>query len=162
MNVTDFATDERWQDLFYDKPPALRMKELASFIRGKGNDWVSLYHGTSSEHPIMTKGLLPTSNSRRKSLQSANGYVCLSVFPGMAYEFGKLAYPTKQIIVYRATICFRRLKADIDQLNNQRLHANRNCGNTLVESLVYGHGARIKGKIEPMYLTPATTPSPEV
>jgi hypothetical protein len=156
MNVIDFATDVRWRDVFYDTPPASRIKELKSFIRNKGNDWVSLYHGTSHEHPIMTKGLLPTSPSRRKSLQSAAGFVYLSVFPGMAAYFGKLAYPGRQIIVYKATICFRRLQADIDQLNNQRIHANRSCGNTLVESLVYGHGARVKGKIDPMYLTLTT------
>lgn len=156
MNPIDFATDPRWHNLFYGVPTRQELLDLTSFIYCSKNDWVSLYHGTDAAHPVMTKGLLPTSDSRRKSLQSSNGYVCLSVFPGMAHDFGTMAYPGRQIVVYKATICFRRLKADIDQLRNQRLHAQRNCGDTLAESLVYGHGARVKGKLDPMYLTLTT------
>lgn len=39
--------------------------------------------------------------------------------------------------------------ADTDQLRNQRLFAGRAVGNTLAESLVFGHAARVKGNIAP-------------
>ena len=83
-------------------------------------------------------------------MQSACGFVCLSVYPGMAENFAQVAWPGKPVKVYAVTVFLRELRADKDQLRNQRLFAGREVGDTVVESLVFGHGARIKGSI-PLY-----------
>lgn len=150
MNPIDFASEPRWHDAFCNTKDTVILRR---FLRDHPNDFVSLYHGTSKQHPIMTQGLLPTSTGRKKSMQSGIGYVYLSVYPGMAFDFGRIAYPGHEIVVYKVTTIIRRLKADLDQLRNQRHFAERNVGNTLAESLIFGSGARIKGKIEPMSLS---------
>lgn len=156
MEVIDFATDNRWHDIFYGTPDEKALTRLRLWLHRNKYTFVSLYHGTWSGHPVMDKGLLPTSDKRRKSYQSSNGFVYLCVYPGMANDFGRMAYVGKPITVYKVTLCVRRLRPDLDQLANQRHHAGRDVGNTLAESLAFGHGARVKGKIEPCYLTPAT------
>jgi GNAT superfamily N-acetyltransferase len=156
-DAIDFSEDSNWHDLFYGTPTPKRMKELKSFLRQDPNRFVRLYHGTDASHPVMEEGLLPTSAGRKKSLQSTPGYVYLSVYPGMAEDFGRMAYPGKPIQVYAVTVTVRRLLADTDQLNNRRYWGEGKydgVGNTLAESLVYGRGARVKGKVEPYQLTP--------
>lgn len=145
---------KNWPDLFYGQASSQRLKEFTSWLRDHGNDFVTLFHGTDASLPIMEKGLLPTSPNRRRSLQSNNGYVCLSVFPAMARTFGEMGNPMKKIIVYGVMLCVKRLKPDLDQLNNQRAFAGRDLAPTLANSLIYGHGARVKGKIDPFQLTP--------
>ena len=87
MNEIDFASDPKWHHIFYSAPKSL--KDLRKYLRDNPNQFVSLYHGTSAEFPIMIQGLRPTSHNRRNSFQSTSGYVCLSVYPGMAFEFGR-------------------------------------------------------------------------
>ena len=150
-NPVNFSVDPEWHDLFYGEPSTERMDELSKWLRSHKNDFVVLYHGTSARHDVWEEGLLPTSGSRAKSYQSSPGYVYLSVYPGSAETFGSLAYPMHDIIVYSVWVTVRRLKPDIDQLNNHR-YEGMDVGNSLVESLVFGHGARIKGKIDPFQL----------
>jgi hypothetical protein len=145
----NFATDPQWHDVFYGRPTPERIKELGRFLRTDPNRFVRLYHGTDASLPVLEKGLLPTSTTRRRSLQSGNGYVYLSVFPGSAEDFGRMGNPGKKIRVYGVEVTIRRLCADTDQLNNRR-GVGDDVGNSLAESLVFGHGARVKGKIDPM------------
>lgn len=155
--AVDFSEDPEWYDLFYGKPTPERVKELARFLRNDPNRFITLYHGTDANLPIMQKGLLPTSATRRRSLQSSPGYVYLSVFPGSAEDFGRMGNPGKPIQVYKVEVTVRRLLPDADQLGNKRLWGGdeyNQLGNSLAESLVYGHGARVKGKVDPYQLIP--------
>jgi hypothetical protein len=149
--ATDFSSDPQWHDVFYGNPSPERIKALASFLRSDPNRFITLYHGTASDLPVMEEGLLPTSPSRAKSYQSSPGYVYLSVYPGNAKNFGELAYPGEDITVYAVNVTARRLLPDTDQLANQR-SVGKEVGNSLAESLAIGHGARVKGAVGPMQL----------
>lgn len=118
------------------------------FKKNKKNA-VRVYHGTSSDHPIMDKGLLPTTLKTAKSLQSGHGYVYLSYDPSRAEDFGIMTYPMKNVTVYSVDIPISQLKPDVDQLANKRMYGCFDMGQTLAESLLYGSGFRVKGKIEP-------------
>lgn len=158
MNFIDFSQEPYWHSLFYGTPSEddPKIAELERWLKEHKNDFVRLYHGTSADHRVMEKGLLPTCHSRKHSLQSRNGYVSLSVYPGMAKQFGEMsyAYPKREIEVYAVTLCIKSLVADKDQLANQRQYAERHVKDTLAHSLVFGHGAQVKGKIEPYYIQP--------
>jgi len=149
--ATDISSDPQWHDVFYGDPSPERIKALASFLRSDPNRFITLYHGTASDLPVMEEGLLPTSPSRAKSYQSSPGYVYLSVYPGNAKNFGELAYPGEDITVYAVNVTARRLLPDTDQLANQR-SVGKEVGNSLAESLAIGHGARVKGAVGPMQL----------
>lgn len=152
--VLDFSSSSEWADLIYNGNPEFkRIKELGKYLRNKKDTIVRLYHGTNAKFDILEEGLKPTSRVRRRSIQSSSGYVYLSVYPGMAKSFGEFAYPGKSISVYAVDIAIKELKADLDQLRNQRYWAQKNIGNTLAESIVYGHGARVKGKIYPYLIS---------
>lgn len=145
---------KEWNDIFFDQPNVKRVKEFSSWLKSDPNRFLTLYHGTDATLPIMRQGLLPTSSSRRRSLQSAAGYVYLSVYPNMAYEFGRLGCPLRPIVVYAVTVTVRRLLADLDQLSNKAAWAGLAYKPTLANSLVYGHSARVKGKIDPYQIRP--------
>lgn len=129
--------------------------EFASFLRSHKMDFVRLYHATSLDHPIPDKGLLPTSATRAKSLQSGHGYVYLSYDPESALSFARMAYAGqyRPLVIYAVEVTIGRLSADTDQLRNKRFFSGIEVGNSLAESLIYGRGARVKGKIDPMQLT---------
>lgn len=152
--VMDFSVAPEWHDVFYGNPSPEKVRELGIWLRDHPNDFVRLYHGTAATHPIMEQGLLPTSGQRRNSMQSGAGFVYLSVYPGMAKDFATMAYPGKPVKVYAVEVTVRRLLPDTDQLRNQRLYAERNVSNTLANSLAFGHGARIKGAVEPFQIRP--------
>lgn len=145
----DFSVDPAWHDVFYDEPSEKRVRGLNTFLQAHPAQVVRLYHGTGASVPVLVKGLLPTSEGRRRSLQSAPGYVYLSVYPGMARTFGEMGYPGEAVAVYAVDIPVNQLRADLDQLRNQRLWAQRKVGDTLAESLAFGRGARVRGKISP-------------
>ncbi len=154
MPTLELIKDEDWKDVFYaDNLSPERVKAFKSFLSMYNNIYldnlIRLYHGTSAKHNILEEGLKPTCNSRKKSMQSTNGYVYLSIFPNMAKTFGEMAYPQEKVNVYSVDIHVRYLKADLDQLRNKRYWAKKEVGNSLAESLIFGHGARVKGKIEP-------------
>lgn len=156
-NPVDLANAPEWHDLFYGRVTPERVKELGRFLRSDPNRFFRLYHGTSADHPILEKGLLPTSARRAKSLQAGHGFVYLSVYPGMAETFGRMAYPGKNIQVYAVEVTARRLAADLDQLRNKRAWGDGSLGevgSSLAESLVIGHGARVRGKVEAWQIRP--------
>jgi hypothetical protein len=127
------------------------LTQVKKFLRDNQYHKLVMYHGTSAKNNIEDQGLLPTSMKRRHSLQSTLGYVYLSLYPTNAKNFGELAYPGNPIVVYRVEVPVQLLQADKDQLCNQRQYACRDVGNSLAESLIYGHGARVKGSI-PQYM----------
>lgn len=138
------------QDFIFDMDRDKAEKETRKFLRNccRMKDYFALYHGTTVKHNIMMEGLLPTSNSRKKSLQSANGYVCLSIYPDMARTFGKMAYPQDEIVVYEVAIPLRLMLPDKDQLKNKRQWSgDSSIGTDLACSIVHGSGCRVKGAI---------------
>lgn len=113
------------------------------------NKLVKLYHGTDPSLPIEEEGLKPTSATRRRSYQSESGYVYLANTPERAENFGKLGNQGR-CAVYEVVVPIRHLRADLDQLNNQRSTGRYgDLGDTVGESIVYGGGVRIKGGLEP-------------
>lgn len=144
-----------WPDLFYPQGEIdpKRLRQFSRWLRENRQTQVVLFHGTSKRLPIMEKGLLPTSSRRRKSLQSTPGYVYLSVFPSSARQFGEIAYPGHEIVVYNVTCFIRQLRTDKDQLFNRRMYSGLDVEDTLVNSLVYGFGARRKGAVHPFSLS---------
>jgi predicted nucleotidyltransferase/8-oxo-dGTP pyrophosphatase MutT (NUDIX family) len=152
-----FTGDPEIDGLFYSAETPEAVRRVAAWLRSDPNRFVRMYHGTSAEHPVMEKGLLPTSGRRRHSYQSGSGYVYLSVFPTSAEDFARMAYPGKDIVVYAVDLTVRRLRPDLDQLRNKRYWGGerfQGLGDSLAESLVYGHGARVAGRIGPEQITP--------
>lgn len=146
--IIDFYKDERWHHIFYNDPNQQEVDELNKFLITNKDKEVYLYHGTRGDYPILEQGLKPTTKTRRNSYQSASGFVYLSVFPGSAKNFANAAFPTRKTVVYKVRTKISELKPDLDQLFNRRLYSGRELGNTLGESLAYGYGARVKGKIK--------------
>ena len=109
--------------------------------------YIKMYHATSPNINILEEGLKPTTTSRRRSYQSESGYVYLANTPQRAKFFGDLGNQGESV-VYEVVVPVNKLYPDTDQLNNLRSTGVK-VGNSLEESLVYGGGARFKGKIEP-------------
>jgi hypothetical protein len=110
--------------------------------------YVNFYHATHPDLPIEEEGLLPTSNGRKRSYQSQIGYVYLANTPERAKTFGDLAYGINNSVIYEVAVRVQDLKADLDQIRNQRI-TGVDIGNSVAESIVYGGGVRVKKKIEP-------------
>lgn len=138
--------------IYNDIPKKEDIKELSRLLKNNKDSYITLYHGTSVRHRIKEQGLLKTTARRRNSYQSESGYVYLSLFHSSARLFGELAYPYDKVCVYAIKIRIKELKADKDQLRNNRLFANEDVGNTLADSFVFGHGARVKRNIFPYEL----------
>jgi len=154
MNYIDLINDEQFHDLIHSESTDKKAKTLNKFLRDNKEKTIRLYHGTSSDLPIIEEGLKPTSRKTAKSLQSGHGYVYLSIYPSMAFTFGEMAYPKKDITVYAVDIPIKNLKVDVDQLKNKRYWGNdSNIGSTLGHSIIYGHGARVKGWIQSYMIT---------
>jgi len=145
----DLLKHEQWKDLFFKQPSEKEVKAFRKFLRDNKEKQIVLYHGTSAKHKIMEQGLLPTTSKRRLSLQSGSGYVYLSVYPAMAKSFAEMGYPKQEVVVYAVTLPIHKLSPDKDQLRNQRQWAGYEGKDDLAGSLLYGKGARFKGKIEP-------------
>jgi len=161
--VVDFAFDARFHNVFYKDPTPEALKELRAFLKQEPDRFFRLYHGTSAEHPILEDGLLPTSSRRRRSLSSSAGFVYLSVFPGMAEDFGRMGAPGRPIQVYAVVTTARNLLADADQLRGRREWGGdryADIGSSLADSLAYGRGARVRGAIPPQMITPLLSLEP--
>lgn len=131
-------------------PTPEKAKLLTSWVKKNAdiyaNKLVRLYHATDLSLPIEHEGLKPTSATRRRSYQSESGYVYLANTPSRAKTFGDLGNMGHSV-VYEVVVPVRHLLADKDQLNNLR-SVGWNVGNSIGESIAYGGGVRLKGKIE--------------
>ncbi len=158
----DFSRDPAFHEWIYGERDPDPKKAFSRWLFDHRDSFVQLYHGTASHlaSAIRTNGLRPTSLKRRNSLQSSNGYVSLSVYPGSAFEFGKTAGLNKaaaadgaHVIVYPVVTTIRALRPDHDQLANKRHYgALSSVGTTLADSLMHGSGARVRGTISPWSL----------
>lgn len=147
----DFSKDEAWNDIAYGEAKPEAVTRLKKWLKDNPDTVVRMYHGTNASIPVETEGLKPTSAKTAKSLQSRHGVVSLSIYPGMAKQFGEMVYPGKEIAIYAVDVPVSRLLPDADQLKNMRYWGEKKgLGNSLAESIAYGHGAQLKGKI-PQY-----------
>ncbi len=144
-------TPELEKYLQSSNPTKAEIKEFQKWLNEHKDDYVRLYHGTSSANPIQEKGLLKTANNRRKSLQSGSGYVYLSRNPKDARFFGEMNN-SDSTIVYAVDVKIKDLLPDTDQLSNKR-STGYDIGNSLAESLIFGNGARVKRNIMPYELS---------
>lgn len=128
------------------------VKEFGRFLNSHKMDFIRMYHGTSSRHAVMDKGLLATSSGRARSPQSAAGFVYLAYDPESALNFARMGYAgdyTADLVVYAVDVTVQRLLPDHDQLRNKRMWGGDDTiGSTLAHSLIYGRGARVRGRIE--------------
>lgn len=152
-DFSDRTRDRVFDNPFKEGPPSKqKVKEIRDWISSHNSiyliDYVKFYHATDPSIPVLDQGLLPTSNVlRRRSFQSTSGYVYLANTPERAKMFGDLGNQSRSVI-YEVIVPVWKLKADIDQLNNVR-STGVDVGNSVAESIVYGGGVRIEGKIEP-------------
>jgi len=147
----DFHKDPQFDKFFYGEDFSKKdLKEFNKLLRdNRGENYVLMYHGTSCENDIENEGIKKTTLKTKRSLQSQPGFVYLSVFPEMAETFAKLAYPMEDVCVYQVFVKIKYLKPDKDQLRNKRLYSEIDVNDTLIDSLIYGHGARVPRNIEP-------------
>ena len=146
--VTDFSEDEAWHDIAYREPTKKAIARLHAWLKENQYATIRMYHGTDANIPVMKEGLKPTSARTAKSLQSSHGTVSLSLFPGMAHQFGRLAYAGKEIAIYPVDVLVKNLVPDNDQLRNKRYFGGRtDLGDTLAESIAIGHGAKVRGAV---------------
>lgn len=113
--------------------------------------YMIFFHGTNLylKEDILREGLLPTSNTRRRSYQSTNGYVYLAHKFERAYMFGTLANGP-DVCVFAVLVKTTDMSIDMDQLRNMACaHPEYSIKQTLADSIYYGGGIRFKGKIEP-------------
>lgn len=128
------------------------VKKVKKFIQLYGNKYqnnqVKFYHATNADYDIENQGLLPTSKNRRNSYQSGSGYVYLANTPEQAKEFADFAFPRNNIAIYEVNVYFNQMLPNKDQIRNQRLYAGKEeLKDTLANSIVFGGGIRVKGKI---------------
>jgi hypothetical protein len=128
------------------------VKQFGRFLNDHKMDFIRMYHGTSARHEVMDKGLLATSATRARSLQSAAGFVYLAYDPQSALSFARMGYAgdyTSHLVVYAVDVTVGRLLPDHDQLRNKRQYGGHvDLGATLAHSMIYGRGARVRGRIE--------------
>lgn len=126
-----------------------KLAEFQRFLKENRNKVVRLYHATDEKIPILKEGLKPTGKKTATSLGTSFGRVSLGYDPRQVIAFPDLGYPyAKKINIYAVEIPIRNLIPDTDQLRNRRLYGGKqDIGNSLAESLIYGHGAQVKGKI---------------
>ena len=152
-NVINLMTNPDTSIIYNEEASQKQRLAFNKWLRQHREDYVRLYHGTDSDLPILKDGLKKTSTRTKKSMQSATGFVYLSIYPQSARTFGELAYPRKQVTVYAVDIKIKELLPDKDQLRNKRLYGQFDIDDTLADSLIFGHGARVKRNILPYELS---------
>ena len=152
-NVINLMTNPDTSIIYNEEASQKQRLAFSKWLRQHREDYVRLYHGTDSNIPILRDGLKKTSTRTKKSMQSATGFVYLSIYPQSARTFGELAYPRKQVTVYAVDIKIKELLPDKDQLRNKRLYGQFDIDDTLADSLIFGHGARVKRNILPYELS---------
>ena len=136
---------------FVEGPPSpQKAKAMTAWVKDNSdpyeNKLVKFYHGAGVGVAIEEEGLKPTSSTRRRSYQSASGFVYLANTPERAEVFGKMAN-MGQCVVYEVAVLIRNLLPDRDQLDNKR-SVGEDVGNSIGESILYGGGVRVKGHID--------------
>lgn len=151
-DVIDLRTSPETSIIFNELCTEKDVRRFNQWLRTHADDYVRLYHGTASKFDIRHEGLKKTTAHRRHSYQSTSGFVYLSIYPSSARTFGEMAYPGQDVTVYAVDIKIRELRPDTNQLVNRRRFGYGefdHIGNTLADSLIFGHGARVSRAIRP-------------
>ena len=129
--------------------------ELNKYIKSNQNIYLPKYtiffHSTgfNLKSIILEEGLLPTSEKRRRSYQSTPGYVYLAWNRESAEMFGSLGNGSK-IITFAVLVKTTDMGIDTDQLRNKKsANPQLDIKQTLGDSIIFGNGIRVKGKIFP-------------
>lgn len=119
------------------------INDFNKWLKEHSEDYVRLYHGTSAanRNSITKEGLKRTTLNNRHSYQSTPGYVYLLRFPTMARTFGEFSSYRQNVDVYAVDVQIKKLKADLDQINNKK-NEGLYFGDSLAASLLVGSGAR--------------------
>ena len=112
--VIDLRKEPSASVIYNEECTEKEVKAFSKWLRVHSDDYVRLYHGTSSKFDIIHQGMLKTTLHRRNSYQSASGYVYLSIWPSSARMFGELAYPKQDVTVYAVDVKIRELLPDLD------------------------------------------------
>lgn len=161
------AVVDRWQQRTHDQILLLpltgegeltqQVKALSEWIENNRNPYLPtytvMYHATAAETPVLSEGLLPSTETRRRFPDSDSGYVCLATHPKMAKDYGDLAYPGRPVVVYEVLISLRKLEADAGQLRTRRAAGDK-VGRGLAASLVHTGCARVRDSISPWQIQP--------
>jgi hypothetical protein len=132
---------------------------ITKFLRKSGKSrfqpscLLKVYHGTSPKLPILKDGLKTTKSGTSHTTQSTFGYTYFSIYPSMAKTFGNMGWGIDNAVIYECLIPTCEIEPDTDQLRNKRLYGGFDMGNTIGESIIYGHGIRVKGDIPPYMIT---------
>ena len=135
------------------------LTDVNKYIKSNKNIYMPKYmiffHSTAShlKDKILEEGLLPTSNTRRRSYQSTNGYVYLASNKNKAVDFCNLGNGLN-ICTFAVLVKTTDILMDLDQLRNKKASANQygygeDIKETLADSIWYGGGVRVKGMIQP-------------
>lgn len=155
-NTINLAKDAEFKSIIYSEPTkeniAFLNKLLSPNNKKNRERFITLYHGTSPNIDVLSEGLLATSGSRKKSLQSSEGYVYLSIYPSMAKTFGNLAYGINNSVVYEVKVPIYLCRVDKDQLRNKRQFSNLDIEENIGSSILYGSGVCVKGSIPPYWI----------
>jgi hypothetical protein len=129
---------------------------INKYLRDRGktrfmpNSLIKLYHGTSPKIPILDDGIKTTKMRTSHSYQSTLGYTYFSIYPSMAEIFGNMGFGIHDSAVYECLIPICEIEPDLDQIRNKRLYSGMyEIGNTIGDSIIYGHGVRVRGDIPP-------------
>lgn len=133
------------------------LRQVNKYIKDNQNIYMPKYMvffhstGLNLKDKILEEGLLPTTNKRRRSYQSTNGYVYLASYRDKAERFGNLGNGenicTFAVLVKTTDICI-----DMDQLRNKKAAQYgyiEEIKETLADSIWHGGGVRVKGMIQP-------------
>lgn len=133
------------------------LTEVNQYIKKNKNIYMPKYmvffHSTAKnlQDKILEEGLLPTSNTRRRSYQSTNGYVYLASNVNKAKDFGMLGN-SGNICTFAVLVKTTDILMDLDQLRNKRAAQYgyiEEIKETLADSIWHGGGVRVKGMIQP-------------
>lgn len=128
---------------------------ITKFLRRSGKTrfqpscLIKVYHGTSPDLPILEDGLKTTKSKTTHSFQSTFGYTYFSIYPSMAKLFGDVGWGINNSVVYECLIPICEIEPDKDQLANIRRYSELEVDDTIGNSIIYGHGIRVKGDIPP-------------
>ena len=133
------------------------LRQVNKYIKDNQNIYMPKYfiffHSTANnlKDKILEEGLLPTTDKRRRSYQSTNGYVYLASNRDKAERFGSLGN-SNDFCTFGALVKTTDISMDMDQLRNKKAAQwgyVEEIKDTLADSIWHGGGVRVKGMIQP-------------
>jgi hypothetical protein len=130
---------------------------ITKFLRNSGKSryqpscLIKVYHGTNPKLTILKDGLKTTKIKTAHTNQSTLGYTYFSIYPSSAKAFGDMGWGINNSVVYECLIPICEIEPDKDQLKFCHMYSSddEEIGDSIGDSIVYGHGIRVKGDIPP-------------